>query len=198
MASSPISRRIPRPGVERGDRPIHLRPQERAGMDARVAAQGLSPLADDGGAARLAEGPLPADRLPGRHLLLGPQGGDQAKSLDEVDPGTAADLREARHSAEGAGDAAGVEGAGAVAPSRSTRSSTASRSRRRSKRSWPRRASSSARSARRCRTIRSWCRSTWARSCPTRDNFFATLNTAVFTDGSFVYIPKGVRCPMEL
>lgn len=33
---------------------------------------------------------------------------------------------------------------------------------------------------------------------PTRDNFFATLNSAVFSDGSFVYIPKGVRCPMEL
>jgi Fe-S cluster assembly protein SufB len=31
-----------------------------------------------------------------------------------------------------------------------------------------------------------------------RDNFFAALNSAVFTDGSFVYIPKGVRCPMEL
>ena len=33
---------------------------------------------------------------------------------------------------------------------------------------------------------------------PQRDNYFATLNCAVFTDGSFVYIPKGVRCPMEL
>lgn len=33
---------------------------------------------------------------------------------------------------------------------------------------------------------------------PYSDNFFATLNTAVFTDGSFVYVPKGVRCPMEL
>ena len=31
-----------------------------------------------------------------------------------------------------------------------------------------------------------------------RDNFFAALNAAVFSDGSFVYIPKGVRCPMEL
>lgn len=31
-----------------------------------------------------------------------------------------------------------------------------------------------------------------------RDNFFASLNSAVFSDGSFVYIPKGVRCPMEL
>lgn len=33
---------------------------------------------------------------------------------------------------------------------------------------------------------------------PYTDNFFASLNSAVFTDGSFVYIPKGVRCPMEL
>ena len=32
---------------------------------------------------------------------------------------------------------------------------------------------------------------------PYRDNFFAALNSAVFSDGSFVYIPKGVRCPME-
>src|SRR3989338_11434869 len=33
---------------------------------------------------------------------------------------------------------------------------------------------------------------------PYRDNFFAALNSAVFTDGSFVYVPKGVRCPLEL
>jgi len=33
---------------------------------------------------------------------------------------------------------------------------------------------------------------------PTRDNFYAALNSAVFSDGSFVYIPEGVRCPMEL
>ena len=33
---------------------------------------------------------------------------------------------------------------------------------------------------------------------PTTDNFYAALNSAVFTDGSFCYIPKGVRCPMEL
>ncbi len=36
------------------------------------------------------------------------------------------------------------------------------------------------------------------RVVPYRDNFFAALNSAVFSDGSFVYIPKGVRCPMEL
>ena len=33
---------------------------------------------------------------------------------------------------------------------------------------------------------------------PTKDNFYASLNSAVFSDGSFCYIPKGVRCPMEL
>lgn len=33
---------------------------------------------------------------------------------------------------------------------------------------------------------------------PVSDNYYATLNSAVFTDGSFVYVPKGVRCPMEL
>jgi len=33
---------------------------------------------------------------------------------------------------------------------------------------------------------------------PQTDNYFATLNSAVFSDGSFVYIPKGIRCPMEL
>ena len=33
---------------------------------------------------------------------------------------------------------------------------------------------------------------------PYSDNFYATLNSAVFSDGSFVYVPKGVRCPIEL
>ncbi len=33
---------------------------------------------------------------------------------------------------------------------------------------------------------------------PVTDNFFATLNSAVFSDGTFVYVPKGIRCPMEL
>ena len=37
-----------------------------------------------------------------------------------------------------------------------------------------------------------------AMAVPYDDNYFATLNSAVFTDGSFCYIPKGVRCPMEL
>ena len=48
------------------------------------------------------------------------------------------------------------------------------------------------------RASRRWSSSTSARWYPTNDNFFAALNSAVFTDGSFAYIPKGVRCPLEL
>lgn len=33
---------------------------------------------------------------------------------------------------------------------------------------------------------------------PVGDNYYAALNSAVFSDGSFVYVPKGVKCPMEL
>ena len=54
------------------------------------------------------------------------------------------------------------------------------------------------RSPRRSANIPIWSGNISARSCPSTDNFFATLNSAVFTDGSFVYIPPGVRCPMEL
>jgi Fe-S cluster assembly protein SufB len=64
--------------------------------------------------------------------------------------------------------------------------------------SWPRLASSSAPSPRRCRNTPNWCASTSASSWCRLDNFYATLNSAVFTDGSFVYVPKGTRCPMEL
>ena len=42
--------------------------------------------------------------------------------------------------------------------------------------------------------VRKWL----GRVVPMRDNYFATLNCAVFSDGTFVYIPEGVRCPMEL
>ena len=60
------------------------------------------------------------------------------------------------------------------------------------------RASSSARSPKRSGSIRTSSSSISARVVPYSDNFFAALNSAVFSDGSFVYIPKGVRCPMEL
>ncbi len=80
----------------------------------------------------------------------------------------------------------------------STRSSTRSRSRRPSRRSSASSASSSARSPKRCESTPSWCSKYLGSVVPYTDNFYAALNSAVFTDGSFVYIPKGVRCPMEL
>ena len=83
--------------------------------------------------------------------------------------------------------------------SRSTRCSTASRSRPRSRRSWPKLGiifcSFSEAVQEHPELVQQVPRH---RSCRTRDNFFAALNSAVFTDGSFVYVPKGVRCPMEL
>ena len=60
-------------------------------------------------------------------------------------------------------------------------------------------ASSSARSAKRCASpTPSSSRNIMGSVVPPSDNFFAALNSAVFTDGSFVFIPKGVACPMEL
>ena len=53
-------------------------------------------------------------------------------------------------------------------------------------------------SSRRCVIIRSCIKKYLGTVVPYTDNFFATLNSAVFSDGSFVYIPKGVRCPLEL
>ena len=47
-------------------------------------------------------------------------------------------------------------------------------------------------------SIPSWCSKYLGSVVPYNDNFFAALNSAVFSDGSFCYIPKGVRCPMEL
>jgi Fe-S cluster assembly protein SufB len=50
----------------------------------------------------------------------------------------------------------------------------------------------------RCASIPTWCSKYLGTVVPLTDNFFATLNSAVFSDGSFVYVPPGVRCPMEL
>ena len=115
---------------------------------------------------------------------------DGPKSLDEVDPKLLRDLRKARDPAARARPPRGGW--------RSMRCSTASPSPPPSRTSWPSRASSSARSPKRCASTRRWSRRISAPSCPTTDNFFATLNSAVFSDGSFCYVPKGLRCPMEL
>ena len=159
-------------------------------MADRVAAQGVPPLAHDDGA-DLGERPLPADRLPGDLVLLGAQAEEgRAEEPRRGRPEAARDLREAR--------ACRCTSARRSPASRSTPSSTASRSRPPSRRSCGRPASSSARSPRRSASTPSSSRKYLGSVVPLTDNFFATLNSAVFSDGSFVYVPKGVRCPMEL
>ena len=126
------------------------------------------------------------------YYYAAPKSAPEYESLDEVDPRARLDLREARHPARGAeATLAGVK------RSRSTRSSTRSPSPPPSRR---------AREARHHlllllrggegapELVRKYLGSV----VPYSDNFFAALNSAVFTDGSFAYIPKGVRCPMEL
>ena len=106
-------------------------------------------------------------------------------------PGAAADLREAGH-------LRWQEQKRLWPAWRWTRSSTASRWPPPSRRSWRSWASSSAPSPRRCRKHPDLVRKYLGSVVPYTDNFFAALNSAVFSDGSFCYIPKGVRCPMEL
>jgi Fe-S cluster assembly protein SufB len=60
------------------------------------------------------------------------------------------------------------------------------------------RASSSARSRRRCASTPSWCKKYLGTVVPVRDNFFAALNSRCSATARSCYIPKGVRCPMEL
>ena len=76
--------------------------------------------------------------------------------------------------------------------------STAFPSRRPSRASSRKWVSSSARSPRRSKSIPNWSKKYLGTVVPYTDNFFATLNSAVFSDGSFCYVPKDVRCPMEL
>ena len=139
----------------------------------------------------LGQRPLPDDRLPGHHLLLRAEAEEgRAQEPGRGRSGTAQDLREARHPAAGAGDPGRRRGGRGVRQ-RLGRHHLQGQAERR----W---ASSSARSPKRCRSIRIWSASTSGSVVPSTDNFFAALNSAVFSDGSFCYIPKGVRCPMEL
>ena len=119
-----------------------------------------------------------------------PKSGEAAAVARRSRSRAAAHVREARHSAERA-EAARRRGRRRDLRLRVGRHDDEGGARRST-------ASSSARSAKRCASIPSSSRSISARSCPYSDNFFAALNAAVFSDGSFVYVPKGVRCPMEL
>ena len=178
----------------RGDRPLHLGEEGGAGLAARLAAEGLSAAGSAMEEPTWAKVQFPPIDYQDAYYYSAPKQNAKLKSLDEVDPGTA--RAPTRSSAF---RCASRRSWPASPTSRSMPCSTASRSPRPSRRSWRRRAvifCSDLRSG--ARSIRSWCGSISARSCPTRTTIYATLNSAVFTDGSFVYVPKGVRCPMEL
>ena len=88
-------------GPERRHRPLHLGQEERARVDARLAAQGLSRLARDGGG-QLGQARHPRDRLPGRLLLRRAQGEAEARQPRRGRSRNPARLREARHPDRGA------------------------------------------------------------------------------------------------
>ena len=160
-------------------------------MAARVAPQGLPPLAHDEGA-DLGERPLPADRLPGRSSTTRrPKAEERA---EEPRRGRSRSCsRPTRSSASRCASAERSPGVAvdAVFDSVSVATTFKEQAARSS-------ASSSAPSPRRCRSIPELVQKYLGSVVPYTDNFFATLNSAVFTDGSFCYVPKGVRCPMEL
>ena len=176
-------------GAERRHHPADFGQEERARMAARVPPEGLSPLADDERAA-VAERAISEDRFPGDQLLLGAQAEDEAQEHGRGRSGAAAHLREARRAD------ARARGAG----------------RRRGRRDLRQRVGGHHLQGKAGRgrhhflldlrggagASRAGARNTSARVVPAGDNFYAALNSAVFTDGSFCFIPKGVKCPMDL
>ena len=159
-------------------------------MDARVAAEGLPPLAHDEGA-DLAERPLPADRLPVDRLLLGAQGrkrtGRSASrtsipKLLETYEKLGIPLRERAKLAGVAVDAV-FDSVSVATTFREQLAKVGIIF-----------CSFSEAVQNHPELVKKYLGSV----VPYTDNFFATLNSAVFSDGSFCYIPKGVRCPMEL
>ena len=182
-------------GPQRGHRPLHLGQEGRARVDARLAAEGLSRLAGDGGG-QLGQARHPRDRLPGRLLLRRAQGQAQARQPRRGRSRNPARLRKARHPDRGA------EGARRGRRRAQGRGRRGVRQRQR-RHHLPRgaeegRASSSSRISEAIREHPELVQKYLGSVVPQRDNYFACLNSAVFSDGTFVYVPEGVRCPMEL
>ncbi len=164
-------------------------------MDARLAAEGVSPLADDGDA-RLGQAQHSAHRLSGRLLLRRAQGEAEAwVSLDEVDPEILRIYEKLGIPIAEQEVLAGVEGARKVAVDAVFDSvSVATTFRAELERAGVIFRSISEAIKEYPDLVRKWL----GKIVPMHDNYFATLNCAVFSDGTFVYIPEGVRCPMEL
>ena len=132
---------------------------------------------------------LSADRLPGRHLLLGAQDQEAARQPGRGRSGAAQDLREAGHLAERA-EAAGGRGGGCDLRQRLVATTF--------KETLAKQGMIFCSFSEAVREHPELVQKYLGSVVPYNDNFFAALNSAVFSDGSFVYVPKGVRCPMEL
>ena len=175
-----------------------LRPQAGAGLAAGMAAEGVCRLAADGGAA-LGAGRAPGDRLPGPALLRRAEEEAGPKSLDEVDPELLELYEKLGIPLKERAILAGVDpdsvenrqiAVDAVFDSVSVATTF--------------RETLSKAGVIFCpisEAVREYpelVQQYLGTVVPTGDNFFAALNSAVFTDGSFCFVPKGVRCPMEL
>ena len=182
-------------GPQRGHGPLHLGQEERAGMDARMAAQGLSRLADHGGG-DLGQARHPGDRFPGRLLLRRAQGEAEARPRSTRSiPRSCRVYEKLGIPIEEQKVLAGVEGARKVAVDAVFDSvSVATTFREELKRAGVIFLSISEAIREYPDLVRKYLGSV----VPQRDNYFACLNSAVFSDGTFVYVPEGVRCPMEL
>ena len=163
-------------------------------MDARLAAQGLSPLADDD-APDWAKLNVPPIDYQDAYYYAAPKVKPKLGSLDEVDPEILRVYEKLGIPLEEQKVLAGVEGARKVAvdavfdcvsrrhhlPQGAGAAGVIFRSISEAIREYP-------------ELVRKWL----GRVVPMHDNYFAALNCAVFSDGTFVYVPEGVRCPMEL
>ena len=157
-------------------------------LHAGVAAEGVPPLADDEGA-DVGERQVPGHRLPGIIYYSAPKPKKQLNSLDEVDPELRETFEKLGISLEEQKRLTGVA-VDAVFDS----VSVATTFQKELAKSGIIFCSFSDAVQNHPDLVRKYLGSV----VPYTDNFFATLNSAVFTDGSFCYIPKGVRCPMEL
>jgi Fe-S cluster assembly protein SufB len=180
-------------------------------MDAGVAAGGLQALADHA-RADLGTRRLPEDRLPGRLLLRGPEGLVAPKSLADVDPEIlktyeklgiplkeqeilAGVRKQGEPSALDDDEMTGGEARGRVAVDAVFDSvSVATTFKEELMKAGVIFMPISEAIREHPELVKKYLGSV----VPVTDNFFATLNSAVFSDGSFVYVPPGVRCPMEL
>ena len=180
-------------GPERGYRPLHLREEGRAGVDARVAAGRLSPLAGDA-RADLGQGALSEDRLPEPVLLLGSQIDRGPEEPGEVDPELLKTYAKLGIPLKEQEMLAGVKGARVAVDAVFDSVSVVTTFKAELAKAGVIFCSISEALRDHPELVRKYLGSV----VPQSDNFYASLNAAVFSDGSFVYVPEGVRCPMEL